>query len=89
MESAAAGYREAKVSEARGEAARFNAIYEEYRRAPAVTRRRLYLEAMEEVMPKVEKVIIEPGTATLLPYLPSLSGSGAPAQAPPPAETTR
>jgi membrane protease subunit HflK len=89
LESAAAGYREAKVSEARGEAARFNSIYEEYRRAPAVTRRRLYLEAMEEVLPKVEKVIIEPGTATLLPYLPSLPRSRAPAPAPPPAESNR
>jgi membrane protease subunit HflK len=86
MESAAAGYREAKVSEARGEAARFNAIYDEYRRAPEVTRRRLYLEAMEEVLPKVEKVIIEPGTATLLPYLPTLPRSQAPAA---PAEGNR
>jgi membrane protease subunit HflK len=83
MEAAAAGYREAKVSEARGEAARFTAIYEEYRRAPEVTRRRLYLEAMEEVLPKVEKVIIEPGTATLLPYLPTLPRSQAPAPATP------
>ena len=72
IEASAAGYRVAKVSEARGEAARFIAIYDEYRRAPEVTRRRLYLEAMEEVLPKVEKVIIEPGTATLLPYLPAV-----------------
>jgi len=89
LESAAAGYREAKVSEARGEAARFNSIYEEYRRAPAVTRRRLYLEAMEEVLPKVEKVIIEPGTATLLPYLPAMPRSRDPAPVPPPAEGNR
>ena len=36
-----------------------------------MTRQRLYLETMEEVLPKVQKVIIEPGTATLLPYLPA------------------
>lgn len=82
MEAAAAGYREAKVSEARGEAARFNAIFEEYRRAPRVTRRRLYLEAMEEVLPKVQKLIIEPGTATLLPYLlPGATSGPAPGEA--------
>jgi hypothetical protein len=38
---------------------------------------------MEEVLPKVEKVIIEPGTATLLPYLPSLPRREAPAPATP------
>ena len=86
IEASAAGYREAKVSEARGEAARFIAIYDEYRRAPEVTRRRLYLEAMEEVLPKVEKVIIEPGTATLLPYLPAVPRQQ---QAPAPAPGTR
>jgi membrane protease subunit HflK len=65
----AAGYREAKVAEARGEAQRFLALVEAYRRAPDVTRRRLYLETMEAVLPDVEKIIIEPGT-NLLPYLP-------------------
>jgi membrane protease subunit HflK len=65
----AQGYRDAKVAEARGEAQRFLALVAEYQRAPQVTRRRLYLETMEEVLPGVEKVIIEPGT-NLLPYLP-------------------
>jgi membrane protease subunit HflK len=67
--ASAAGYREAKVAEARGEAQRFLALLEEYRRAPEVTKRRLYLETMETVLPDVEKIIIEPGT-NLLPYLP-------------------
>jgi membrane protease subunit HflK len=71
LEAEANGYREAKVAEARGEAARFEAILTEYQRAPEVTRQRLYLEAMEDVLPRVQKLIIEPGTATLLPYLPS------------------
>jgi membrane protease subunit HflK len=65
----AAAYREAKVAEARGVSQRFTALLAEYRRAPEVTKRRLYLETMEEVLPRVEKVIIEPGTQ-LLPYLP-------------------
>ena len=65
----ASGYREAKVAEATGEAQRFLALASEYQRAPEVTRRRLYLETMEQILPDVNKVIIEPGT-NLLPYLP-------------------
>lgn len=70
LESQAQGYKEAIVSEARGEAARFEAVLVEYQRAPQVTRQRLYLEAMEAVLPNVQKLVIEPGTATLIPYLP-------------------
>lgn len=81
LEASAAAYREAKVSEARGEAARFTSIFEEYRRAPEVTRRRLYLEAMEEVLPKVHTLIVEPGTATVLPYLPLAPRPGSQAEA--------
>jgi len=66
----ALGYRDAKIAEAGGEAQRFLAILAEYQRAPEITRKRLYLETMEEVLPGVEKVIIEPGTASVLPYLP-------------------
>lgn len=80
LESQADGYREAKVSVARGEAARFEAVLVEYQRAPEVTRQRLYLEAMEEVLPKVQKLVIEPGTATLLPFLPGAMQPGAPAR---------
>ena len=39
-----------------------------------MTNKRLYLETMEEVLPSVEKIIIEPGTATVLPYLPMRGG---------------
>jgi membrane protease subunit HflK len=66
----AVGYREAKIADAEGEAQRFRAIAVEYRKAPELTRKRLYLETMEEILPGVEKVIIEPGTASVLPYLP-------------------
>ena len=66
----AIGYRDSKIAEARGEGERFLAILREYQKAPEITRKRLYLETMEEVLPDVEKVIIEPGTASVLPYLP-------------------
>jgi membrane protease subunit HflK len=68
--AAAEGYREAKVAEATGAAERFRAIVAEYRKAPELTRKRLYLETMEQVIPDVETVIVEPGTTGLLPYLP-------------------
>jgi membrane protease subunit HflK len=65
----ARGYRDAHIAEASGEAARFSAIAGEYQKASEVVRTRLFLEAMEEVLPKVHTVIIEPGTA-VMPYLP-------------------
>jgi membrane protease subunit HflK len=74
LEAAAAGYKEATVAEAKGEAARFLAVLTEYRKAPGVTRQRLYLETMEEVLPEVEKILIEPGS-NVLPYLPLGRGS--------------
>ena len=55
----AQAYREQSVREALGEAARFNQIYGEYRRAPGVTRDRLYLETMERVLGRSNKVIID------------------------------
>jgi membrane protease subunit HflK len=66
----AEAYREAKIAEATGAATRFRAIAAEYRKAPEVTQKRLYLETMEQVLPQVEKVIVEPGAAQLVPYLP-------------------
>jgi membrane protease subunit HflK len=77
LRQGAQGYRDAKVAEAEGAASRFTALLEEYRKAPDVTRKRLYLETMEEVLPGVEKVIIEPGTASVLPYLPLGQSGGA------------
>jgi membrane protease subunit HflK len=56
---AAEGYRSQTVLEAEGDAARFNEVYEQYRRAPAVTRQRLYLETMERVLSKSNKVIVD------------------------------
>lgn len=68
----AEGYRAAVVNEAKGEASRFNSIYEEYVKAPEVTRRRIYLETMEDVLGDVDKVVLNSGEAGagVLPYLP-------------------
>ena len=63
------GYRDARIAEANGEAARFTAVRAEYRKAPEVTRKRLYLETMEAVLPGVEKVIVE-ARHQVMPYLP-------------------
>jgi len=67
----AAGYREAVISRAQGEADRFSKLVAEYRKAPEVTRQRLYLETMQEVMSNTSKVLVtgESGQNNLL-YLP-------------------
>jgi membrane protease subunit HflK len=56
---AAQGYREQAVREAEGEASRFNQIYTEYRRAPGVTRDRLYIETMQRILQASNKVVID------------------------------
>jgi membrane protease subunit HflK len=69
----AEAYRARVVNEAQGQASRFTAVLEEYRKAPEVTRKRLYLETMEEVLGRVDKVILDEGTAGgqgVVPYLP-------------------
>jgi membrane protease subunit HflK len=66
----AKGYQEARIAESTGEAERFLALAREYAKAPEVTHKRLYLETMEAILPGVEKIVIEPGTAQVVPYLP-------------------
>jgi len=58
----AEAFKAQRVNLAKGQAERFIAILTEYRKAPDVTRQRLYLEAMEEVLPGVTKFIVDPGT---------------------------
>lgn len=70
LREGARAYKEATIAEATGESERFKALAVEYRKAPEVTQKRLYLETMEKVLPEVEKVIIEEGTTQVLPYLP-------------------
>ncbi|MDP3855851.1 FtsH protease activity modulator HflK [Phenylobacterium sp.] len=55
----AQGYREQSVREATGDVARFNQIYTEYRRAPGVTKERLYIETMQRVLANSNKVVID------------------------------
>lgn len=68
----AAAYKDQTVAQARGQAARFEKVYEEYRKAPDITRRRLYLETMERVLGGADKVIVDQNTAGngIVPYLP-------------------
>jgi membrane protease subunit HflK len=67
----AAAYKNRVVQEAEGEAQRFISVYDEYAKAPDVTRKRLYLETMERVMRDANKVIVEPGSGQgVVPYLP-------------------
>ncbi len=69
----AEAYRAQVVNEASGEASRFSAVLAEYEKAPEVTRKRLYLETMEEVLGRVDKVIIDGsigGEQGIVPYLP-------------------
>lgn len=67
---AAEGYAIERVNRARGEAHRFTAVLAEYRRAPDVTRRRLYLETLAEVLPRAgQKVIIDEAAKGLTPIL--------------------
>jgi len=66
----AEGYATERVNNALGESARFNALYLEYIKAPEVTKRRIYLETMTEVMPKLgHKIITDESGNNVLPLL--------------------
>jgi membrane protease subunit HflK len=69
---AAEAYREQTVAEATGQSSRFLKVFEEYQKAPAVTRRRIYLETMEKVFAGTDKVILDnkAGGSGVVPYLP-------------------
>lgn len=71
MINEAEAYREAKVRDARGVADRFTALEAEYAKAKDVTRRRLYLETMESILPDMHKIIMDDQAAKqAVPYLP-------------------
>jgi membrane protease subunit HflK len=72
---AAEAYREQTVAEAQGQTARFLKIYEEYKKAPDVTRQRMYLETMERLFGNTDKIILDTaspgqGGGAVLPLLP-------------------
>ncbi len=71
----AEGYKQQTVADANGQSSRFLKIYEEYRKAPEVTRRRMYLETMERVMDGTDKIILDNKTTGgggqgVVPFLP-------------------
>lgn len=67
---AAEGYALKRVNEALGDVSRFNAQFEEYAKAPAVTRTRLYLESLKEVVPQMgRKIILDEDASQVLPLL--------------------
>jgi modulator of FtsH protease HflK len=67
----AKAYREQAVAEATGQTARFLKVYEEYKKAPEVTRRRLYLETMERVLGGTDKIILDGRAGQgVVPFLP-------------------
>jgi len=64
------GYRLKRINEAEGDALRFNALFTEYRKAPEVTGRRIYIETMQAVLPEISsKVLMDDAMSSLLPLL--------------------
>jgi membrane protease subunit HflK len=74
------GYRAATIAKAEGDAKRFTLLVEQYRKAPEVTRKRLYLETMQQVLASNQKVLA--GRNNNILYLP-LNGAQAPSAVPP------
>jgi modulator of FtsH protease HflK len=67
----AKAYREQTVADAKGQTARFNQVYDQYKNAPGVTRERMYLETMERILGGMQKTVVDvSGLAAPLPYLP-------------------
>jgi modulator of FtsH protease HflK len=70
----ATAYKDKVVRDAEGEGNRFNEVYQAYAQGPEITRRRLYLEKMQDVMERTDKVIIDSGldgeSQGVVPYLP-------------------
>ncbi len=76
--AAAQGYAVDRVNRSQGEAARFESLFAEYRKAPAVTRQRMYLETLGEVLPQVgRKIVIDKDVEGLTPLLDLRSAAGA------------
>ncbi len=64
------GYRLKRINEAEGDVARFNSLLAEYRKAPEVTRRRIYIETLQDVLPSIQsKIIIDEQARSILPLL--------------------
>lgn len=79
-------YRDRVIAQAEGDASRFSQLVAEYRKAPDVTRERLYLETMETVMGGTRKIIVDSNSSNNLLYLPLDSAGSASADMPSPAQ---
>lgn len=66
----AQAYKEQTVAEAQGRTARFLKVYEEYAKAPDVTRKRMFLETMEQVLGGANKIVLDEKGSGVVPYLP-------------------
>lgn len=77
----AEGYKAAAIARAEGDAARFTLLVDQYRKAPEVTRKRLYLETMQSVMADNRKVVMSDRNGNNVLYLPIEQGGGASATA--------
>jgi membrane protease subunit HflK len=88
---AAEAYRQQTVAEATGQTSRFLQIYDEYKKAPDVTRQRMYLETMERVLGATNKIILDSSGTGVVPYLPlnELNQQQKPAAPSAPAQTGR
>jgi membrane protease subunit HflK len=76
---AAEAYKEERTLRAKGDGSRFNAVLTEYRKAPRVTRERMHLEAIERVLPNVDKIIVDTkGAQNVVPLLPLKGMAGLP-----------
>ena len=78
----AEAYQKRTISEAQGAASKFRQVYEEYKKAPEVTRERMYLETMERILGGADKIVIDKssGGQGVVPYLPLNELSRRPAQ---------
>ena len=74
----AEAYREATIALAEGEALRFTQVLEEYRKAPEITRKRLYLQTMESVLGRSKKVLLDAENSGNVLYLPLDQLTGTP-----------
>ena len=70
IQQEAEGYRQRVIEQSQGDAARFRQILAEYAQAPEVTRKRLYIDAMQEIMNNTTKVLIDQKSGSNLIYLP-------------------
>jgi membrane protease subunit HflK len=70
----ATGFRDSRIARAEGEADQFTTVLKEYAQSPQVTRQRLYLEAMEEILPGITIYLIDDQSGGVLPFLPLTGG---------------